>query len=93
MRTMSQCRTVRVKSSKQFLRLGLVVLTLMAATASASTIYVYDIRMNEGGFVTVRGSHLARSRSVEEDRVHLTFWWTRGHFGEHKSAAPAAPQH
>ena len=50
MRTMSQCRTVRVKSSKQFLRLGLVVLTLMAATASASTIYVYDIRMNEGGF-------------------------------------------
>jgi len=42
--------------------------------------------------VTVRGSHLAASRSGEEDRVRLTFWWTRGHFRKRPHESASSPQ-
>jgi len=44
--------------------------------------------------VTGWQSHLADVSLAEEDRVHLTFWWTRAHFAEwlRRSAAASPAQ-
>jgi hypothetical protein len=40
--------------------------------------------------VSGRRSHLARSCSTEDYRIHLSFWWTHGHFGPRYRSAPSA---
>jgi len=63
----------------------------IAALVTLLTVAIVAHAQLQAGWSEVSGrrSHLARLHRVKDDRVHLSFWWTREHCGRrlHRWAA------